>query len=155
MAFLDFIRNREASQQQSVAEKSQEQKPMNAKEMYSRQAQQDGASQKSMGQMPPDQQGKVEAIRTELQKATQHTQQNAPTQQAAPTDSAASPEPMRQNMVGQDKTTPALSPTSAQAGMTATKDAATKSNETPAKAPEKTPQHAPQTVPRRPPSWER
>jgi hypothetical protein len=76
-------------------------------------------------------------------------------EQPSAADSTGGREAMRQNMSNQDKAAPSLSPTSNQAGMTATKDAAARSNETPAKAPEKTPQRAPQTVQRRPPSWER
>ena len=38
MAFLDFMKNRNAAQQQSVANKPQEQKPETAKEMHTRQA---------------------------------------------------------------------------------------------------------------------
>jgi hypothetical protein len=58
-------------------------------------------------------------------------------------------------MASQDKTTPALSPTSAQAGQPATeKNAPASSNES-AKTLDKTPARAPQTMPRPRPSWER
>jgi hypothetical protein len=153
MALLDFIKN---GQQQSATQSSQNQKSETAKEMYTREAAREKSAVKPMDQMPPDQQGKVEAIREKLQKATQHIQQNAPAQQGAPTDSTARPEPMRQNMVSQDKAAPALSPTSGQAGVTAAgKSAATPSQDSSAKSQEKSAQRAPQTVPRRQPSWER
>jgi hypothetical protein len=38
MAMLDWIKNRNASQQQSAAEKSPDAKPENAKQMYTREA---------------------------------------------------------------------------------------------------------------------
>jgi hypothetical protein len=63
---------------------------------------------------------------------------------------------MRQNMTGQDKAAPALTPTSAQAGQPSTeKKVPSPSNNAPAKAPQKDGARSPQTVPRRPPSWER
>ncbi len=62
--------------------------------------------------MPPDQQAKVEAIKARLEKATQHINKDANTpSSAAPSD--GNREAVRQNQTAQDKTAPALSPTSA------------------------------------------
>ena len=149
MAFLDWIRERNASQQPPVAQKAQEQKPATAKEMYARQDVQGKTTERTMNRMPPDQLAKVEAIKQRLEAATQHIGGNTPA--PTPADNSGSREPMRQNMTAQDKTAPALSPTTAQAGQTAEKGAP----ETSGKIPEKTPARSPQTVPRRPPSWER
>jgi hypothetical protein len=62
---------------------------------------------------------------------------------------------MRQNMTGQEKAAPALSPTSTQAGKTAEKGGPAPPEERGAKGPEKPSARPQQTVPRRPPSWER
>ena len=149
MGVRDWFRTSAATQQPSAGNTSAKE-PSTAKEMYARQTEQEKTNRKPMDQMPPEQQGKVEAIREKLQKATQHIQQNAPAQRGAPTESTTRPEPMRQNMVNQDKAAPALSPTTGQAGVTAEgKSAATPSQESSAKSQEKSAQRAPQTVPRR------
>jgi hypothetical protein len=145
MALLDFIRNRNTSPQQAVANKPQEQKPETAKEMYARQAAQEKASQKTIADMPPAQRARMDAIKAELQKASQHIDGQAKAQPKM--DTGGSREALRQNMTGQDKTAPALSPTSAQAGKPETE-------KTPAKeTPKPTPR--PQTLPRPRPSGER
>lgn len=153
MALLDFINNRNATQQQP-ANKSQEQKPETAKEMYTRQAGQDRANEKPLHQMPPNEQAKLESIKATLEKATQHRDHGAHTPGSAQGDSAGNREAVRQNMTGQDKTAPALSPTSVQVGQTTGKDAQAPSNESPTKTPDKTDGRA-QTMPRPRPSWER
>jgi hypothetical protein len=141
-----------ATTQRPSAQNPPQNEPATAKEMYRHQAEGDG---KAMNRMPPDQQAKVEAIRERLQKATQYWEPNTPAMSPASADSPASNEPMRQNMVSQDKAAPALSPTSAQAGTTATdKSVATATKETPAKRHEPVPRTL-QTVTRRPASWER
>jgi hypothetical protein len=155
MAFLDFIKNRNASQQQSVANKSQEQKPETAKEMYSRQAAQERADRKPVEQIPQADKAAAKSVGERIDKATQHLREQRPAQ-SSPGDSASSPEPMRQNMMNQDKAAPALTPTSAQAGTPAVDKAAPEASKgAPAKTQEKPAQRAPQSVPRRPPSWER
>lgn len=149
MPFLDFIHNRNASQQQSVAQTSQSQAPENAKQMYARQAAEEKANEKPIDRLPADQRVQVEAIKAKLEKATQHITKDAGS--VAPASSDGSREAMRQNMTGQDKTAPALSPTSAQAGKTA-------GEKSPANEPAKTqdkPTQRPQTMPRPRPSWER
>jgi hypothetical protein len=148
--------NKTAAPQEPVAQNTQAQKPSNAKELYTQRAGQETTNRKPMDQMPPDQQVKVEAIKEKLEKATRHIQQKDTARPQEPADSTTSPQPMRQNMMSQDKGAPALSPTSAQAGATAPeKNTATPSQESPAKAPEKSAPRAPQTMARRPPSWER
>ena len=153
MALLDFIQNRNASQQRSVADKPQTPKPQTAKEMYSRQAAQQPANQKPMEQMPADQKAKVDAIKERLEKATQHIDKTAQSP-AAPTDSMGNREALRQNMTGQGKTAPALSPTDARAGRAVEGNAPEQSSKSPAKTPEKSASR-PQTLPRPRPSWER
>lgn len=113
MAILDFLKNHQASQQQPVAEKSQEQKPETAKQMYGRQAAQEKAHQKPMSEMPPDQKAKVEAIKEKLESSTQQTERNDKPLSHPSKDSGEGPEAARQKLNAQDKTAPALSPTSA------------------------------------------
>jgi len=153
MGFLGWIKSRNAAQQQPAANKPQEQKPETAKQMYSRVARQDKTAQKPLDQMPPDQQAKVEAIKEKLEKATQHIDKNAQAPAPAPADATGSCGAMRQNMRGQDKTAPALSPTSERAGQPATGQ--TSSSRQPEKSSEKQAGHAQKTVPRPSPSWER
>jgi hypothetical protein len=147
MAFLDFIRNRSASQQQSAQQQSQSPKPENAKQMYARQDAQERANSKPVDRLPPDQRAQVDAIRAKLDKATQHmggnAQSHAQTEGHNDTREAA-----RQNMTAQDKNAPALSPTSAQHGKTA-HDVRPSQEST-----EKT-QPRQQTISRPKPSWER
>jgi hypothetical protein len=154
MPFLDFIHNRNATQQRSVADKPQAQKPETAKEMYSRQAAQQTANQKPLEQMPSDQRAKVEAIKERLENATRHIHKDPHAPAAAPTDSMDNREALRQNQTGQDKTAPALSPTDARTGRTAEGYAAVTPKESPAKTPGKSTVR-PQTLLRPRPSWER
>jgi len=99
MALLDFIKNRKAGQQQTVANKSPEQKPQTAKEMYTRQAAQEKATQRpARGDMPPDQQAKVETIKARLEKATQHADKSAQSPSPTPANGTDSREAMRQKM---------------------------------------------------------
>src|SRR5579859_4501115 len=115
MAFLDFIKNREG--QRPVAEQqSQQQKPENAREAHILKDAQDKAALKPVQQMPEADKSQARELGARLDKATQHIQQNTPALTSAPADSTSSPEPMRQNMTGQDKAAPDLSPTSAQLG---------------------------------------
>lgn len=151
MAFLDFVKNRQQSQS---ADQSQPSKTETAKEMYSREASQGKASAKSMQQMPPEQQAKVTEISGKLQQATQHMgQAEAPA--VAPQDSTASPQPMRQNMMSQDKAAPSLSPTSAQAGTPGTEQNAPAASQDTSKSEAKSAQQTAQTMKRTSPSWER
>jgi anti-sigma28 factor (negative regulator of flagellin synthesis) len=149
MAFLDFMKNRQAGQQQSSADKAQQQKPETAKETHTPHDSQAKASQQRVDQMPADQKAKVEEIKGTLQKATQHMDRGSKAPSSAPADGATSPQPMRQNAMSQDKTAPPLSPTSAQKGTPATE------KEQSSPKPQEKPSQRPQTLPRRPPSWER
>jgi hypothetical protein len=148
MAILDFIKNRNATQQQDSASKSQEQKPETAKEMYTRQDSQTKASQQPMDRMPQEQRAKVEEIKGTLQKATQHMERGGNAPSPAPAEGSTNPQPMRQNAMSQGNSAPALSPTSAQKGVPAAEKEQTSK-------PQEKPQQRPQTLPRRPPSWER
>jgi hypothetical protein len=120
--------------------------------MYTRQAAQDRAAQQPMDRMPPEQLAKVEAIKARLESATRHISP-AESQAPNPADNSGSREAMRQNMTGQEKAAPALSPTSAQAGVTAQKSGPPP-EERAAKTPER-PSVRQQTLPRPRPSWER
>ena len=149
MALLDFMKNRN-NQQQDVAQKPQEQTPVTAKQLYTRQDAQERASQKPVDQLPPAQQQKLDEVKARLEKATQHVGNDTP---PSPPNAggSASPQALRQNMSGQDKAAPALSPTSEHAGATAKEQSATKQSESPSKATDS----QTQTIARRPPSWER
>jgi len=153
MAFLDFIKNRQA-QQQSAKQSPEQQEPETAKEMYTRESGQERAGAKSMQQMPPEQQAKVEEVKGKLQQATQHLGQNAETFSPAPADSAASPQPMAQKMMSQENAAHALSPTSAQAGIRATEQNVP-SSESSGKSQEQSAQAPRKTIARTTPSWER
>ena len=154
MALLDFIKNRNNGQQQAAAENTQPQKAETAKEMYTREAAQDKANAKPLDTMPADQQAKALAVKERLEKATQHRESNAPAPSPTPSDSASSPQTGRQNMTGQDRAAPALSPTTEQAGKTKS-EVPDKSAESPAKSPAPSSDRSQQTMARRPPSWER
>jgi hypothetical protein len=139
MAFTDWIKNRNASQQPSVAENSQQQKPETAKEMYSREAAQEKAKAKPI---TPEIKAQADRVTATMDKATQHMQTPAA---AAPAEGGTnSPHLQKQNR--QDKTQAALSPTDDAAGKAA--------GQAKQPAPEKTPERA-QTLPRPKPSWER
>ena len=140
MPFLDFIKNRNVSQQQSVANKPQDQKPETAKEMHSRQAAQEKAAEKPI---TPEIKAQADRAMATINKASQHLEpQPAP---AAPDGGSPAAHLQKQNH--QEKAQPALSPTDGAAGKTAAQDKE--------KAPEKPVSRTPQTVPRRQPSWER
>lgn len=141
MAFLDFIKNRQASQQQPVAENSQQQKPQNAKEMYTQRDTQERASAKPI---TPEIKAQADRAAATMNKASQHLQSHSAP--AAPQD-GGSPAVQMQKQNGQDKTQGALSPTDGTAGKTAVQEKE--------KAPEKPTQRPSQTIQRRPPSWER
>ena len=150
MAFLDFIRNREA--QQSAVRPAEQQKPETAKQMYSREAAQEKVAGQPM-RLSPQTQAKVDEIKATLQSATRDLGSSGP---AAPStaDGATNPQPMAQNMLAQSKQVPALTPTSAQAGTPSTgKDAPAQMQGPSVKAPERSGRE--QTMPRTTPSWER
>ena len=144
---LDFIKNRN-SQQQSAAPPAQ---PETAKQMYTREAVQEKTAAKPLDRIPAEQQQKVEGIKADLQRATQHMGRDVPSASPTPTDATANPQPMAQMSMNQEKTAAPLSPTTAQAGVRAR---ARESSRTAAPRQEK-PQDRAQTMARRPPSWER
>jgi hypothetical protein len=148
MGFGDWINEHKAEQQQSVAQNTQEEKPMHDPLDPSSQQAQEKARQ-TVEQMPPDQKERMDEIKSRMEKSTQHIDRQAPS--SAPVDNGGGPEAMRQKAASQDKSAPALSPTSEQKG-TPQKDAPSSE---PAKQPESSPSQRPQTLPRRQPSWER
>jgi hypothetical protein len=146
MALLDFVKNRQANQQQDVAGKSQQQKPETAKQMYAREAAQEKTNAKPMDQMRPEQQAKVEQIKATLEKSTQHMNRDAAAPASAPANDGGNTAHM-QKQNNQEKTQAALSPTDNTAGKTAIRGQD--------KTPEKAAPEKPQTLPRPRPSWER
>ena len=154
MGFLDFIRNRQG-QRPAAEPQSQQQKPETAKEMYTRQASQETPAAKPLNQqISPEQMARVDAVKADLQKATQQPGPETPPTTPTPSG-AANPQPMQQNMMNQDNAAPDLSPTSAQAGSRAMdQEAPASSGQSQPQAQEQS-QERPKTFPRRPPSWER
>ena len=154
MAFLDFIKNREG-QRAAAEQQSQQQKPESAKEWHTGNDAQDRAALKPLDQIKPEHQQRVETIKAEMQKLTQHQEKGAPSSTLAPADTTASPQPMQQKMMSQDKPAPDLSPTSAQQGTKAMEqDAPAAPDQGQSKAQEESAEQA-KTIARRPPSWER
>jgi len=148
MALLDFLKKR---QQQTAQPKTQ---PETAKQMYTREAAQQ-TKRSSVEQMPPEQLQKVNEIRARIEKATRHAGQESPARPASHADAPVTQEAMRQNMTAQDKSAPAMSPTSAQAGMTSVGNGTPVRPAPTPKAQQKAAQKPAQTIARRPPSWER
>lgn len=139
MALLDFIK-RNAPQQQSVANKSQEQKPETAKEMYTREAVQEKAEQRPI---TPEVKAQADRATAAMEKATQHV---TPNSTPAPAEGGTNNAQL-QKQSHQDKAQSSMSPTDGAAGITAAQEKQP--------APEKTTHRPQQTVARRPPSWER
>ena len=142
MAFLDFLKNRQAAQQQPVANKPQAE---TAKQMYTREAARETTN--PVDRLPAGEKVKVDRIKAVMEKATRHVDRNS--LKPMPPDVAGTQEAMRHTMT--DKAAPALSPTSMQAGQR--EQGTPEAPKTPAKTPEKPVR--PQTVPRPRPSWER
>jgi len=147
MAFLDFIKNRD---RQQPAGEQQTQQPETAKQMYARQAGEEQATPKPSELVRPEQQAKVAEAQALFSKATQEPPSPTPPPSPAPVG-AANPQPMKQQMMGQERIAPDMSPTSAQASARA-EDVERPSAPAPAPTPEKS-QH--QTMARPTPSWER
>jgi hypothetical protein len=147
MALLDFIKNRGG--QRAVGEQqSQQQTPETAKQMHTREALEEKATAKPVSQIPEDQRAKAAEVGEKIQAAIKvQGPDNVPD---PPSGGASSAQPMRQQMMSQDKAAPAMSPTSAQAGVTETEQ---KSN-APSQAQESSPSRQ-QTIARPAPSWER
>jgi hypothetical protein len=140
MAFLDFMRGRQAKGQQADAQKPQQPKPETAKQMYARETAQQSAAVKPVTSELKAQAARVMAT---MDKASQHVQ--SASANAAP-GTAGSPAAQLQNQHGQGKTQAALSPTDGASGKTVTQDQV---------RPLETPKRPQQTTARRPPSWER
>jgi hypothetical protein len=154
MALLDFIKNRDG-QRPAAEQQSQQQKPENAKEWHNRRDAELTAAQKPIREISEVDQSKARELGARLDKATQEIQQNAPASTPAPADSTSSPEPMRQNMTGQEKSAPDLSPTSAQLGQTANEKAAAAPPQPEAEKTQQPGPQAGQSKTQRPPTWER
>src|ERR1017187_2152793 len=96
MAFLDFMKNRNAAQQQSVANKPQEQKPETAKEMHSRQAAQEKAAERPI---TPEIKAQADRAMATINKASQHLE----LQPAAAAPDGGSPAAQLQKQNHQEK----------------------------------------------------
>lgn len=155
MGFTDWIRNRQANRQQSVAQNTQEQKPETAKQMYNREAAQEEANRKPIEpQISEPHKVETRAAAELFDKVVRQPQgQGAPAQTPIPSDASGSPEAVRQKATNQDKSAAALSPTSAQKGTPETEKQTPAPSTTPSKQPDSSPQR-PQTLPRTRPSWE-
>jgi hypothetical protein len=155
MAFLDFIKNR----QQQPAEQAAPAKQDTARDYHVRQDTNDKAALKPMDSLPDQPRAELNEVKSRMEKATQHLNQDAAVSAPAPQDGASSPEPLRQNMASQDKAAPDHSPTSMQAGLTSLeKDAPAVTSEPKAKespSPSPTPDPAPTPSPRGRGGWER
>ncbi len=141
MGFLNWIKDRNAARQQSVARKPQEQKPENAKEMYTRH---DALERALAKPITPEIKAMADRVLATIEKASGQTQ--LPSATTTP-ESGGNPAALLQNQHRQDTSQNALSPTDGTAGKTAVEGKKS--------APEKPVQRVPQTLPRRPPSWER
>jgi hypothetical protein len=126
MAFLDFIKHRNASKQPTVAQKSQERKPEHAREFFRGEAVREQAQLKPLAQMPEPYKAEAkffgERIEREIQQLKERTV-NAPADPAS-SSGTTSAQPMRQSMMQQDNASPSLTPTTAQAGIAATEQKA-------------------------------
>jgi len=112
MAFLDFIKNRNASRQQPVADHAQAQKPETARQMYAREAAQDKAAEKPI---TPEIKAYTDRALAAITKATQHISPQAP----PPASDGGTQAAQLQKQHNQDKTQAALSPTDGTVGKTA------------------------------------
>jgi hypothetical protein len=117
----------------------------NPKQMFTRQAAEEGRNVRPFDQMTPEQKAKVEAIKERLEKVISPSPDGDPPK--SPGGGAAVPQAVRQNMSGQENAAPALSPTGTHKGQPGT--------ETKPKAQPEKPAERPKTVPRPAPSWER
>ncbi len=114
MGFLSFIKERQTQQPQEE-QQSQQQKTETAKQMYSREAVEQAGGTKPVSLTPAQEASAKEAAGL-FRQGTQATVEVTPAPTPTPGDGASNQQPMKQNMMGQDKEAPALTPTSAQAG---------------------------------------
>jgi hypothetical protein len=111
MAFLDFIKNRQSEQQTPLQEtKPEHAKPATAREMY---AQQDAQEKANRTELTPDVKSKADEVMQAVNQASLSAQTQSP---SSPSEGGGSSTPMRQAEMNQDKTAPALSPTTEQVG---------------------------------------
>lgn len=143
MALLDFIRNRDS--QRSAGE---QQKTEVSQDISSKPTQEQTAA-KPTEYVRPDQHARLAEAQALYSKGSQDAAQTTPAPTPAPQEGATNPQPMRQQMTGQETVAPELSPTSAQASARAQD---VEGPSAPAPTPAKSQQ---QTVARPTPSWER
>jgi hypothetical protein len=143
MALLDFLKNRNQTQH-PVAQTAQRPKPETAKQMYTREAAVEKATQGRVAALPDAQRARALGVGALINKATQHMHESR-AQSAQPGDGMDNQAAMRQNMTGQERHSEALSPTGGHMGKTANER---RPMNTPSQGREK-------TLPRTSPSWER
>jgi hypothetical protein len=147
MAFLDFIRNRDA--QQPAGEQQSKQQTPDVSQDISTKASQEQTVAKPTEYVRADQQARLAEAQALYSKGIQELPPATPPPTPAPDGGATNPQPMRQPMMGQETVAPDMSPTNAQASARA-EDVERPS--APAPTPDKSQQ---QTVARPAPSWER
>jgi ankyrin repeat protein len=137
MAYLDWMKDRPATQQQSVAKTSQEQ---------TRQAPA-APSQSVAESLSPAQEKTMGEVREVMRKATAHMDKNSAVMTPSAPDGGSNAAQL-QKEEGHDKVQAAMSPTDEFAGKTALQEKTATTEKT-------TTTPSRQTVPRRSPSWER
>ena len=147
MAFLDFIQKHDG-QRPAAEQQSHQQKPGVSQDITAKASQEQAAAEPSE-LVRPDQQARLAEAQALYSKGTREMPQTTPAPTPAPAEGTTNPQPMRQQMTGQERISPDLSPTSAQASARA-EDVERPS--APAPTPAKSQQ---QTVARPAPSWER
>jgi hypothetical protein len=146
MGMLDFIKNRGSRQQPP-----EQAKPETAKQMYTREAAQEKPSARAINDLSAGDKASLSKAQELFAKGTRQAQES-PAMPAPQAEGATAPQPMAQMSMNQDKSAPALSPTSAQQGTRAHEQespASAKQNPSPSQ------EQAKPTMARRPPSWER
>jgi hypothetical protein len=152
MALLDFIKNR-GEQRPAGEQRSQQQKPDNAKQMYTQKDAEDRANAKPIA-LDQKQEASVKEAGDLFRKGSASPEPGPEAPTPAPTESNTAPQqPMVQASMSQDKTAPALSPSSAQAGGLEKEQGVSVSEApSPAQTPSPTQGKSPS---RNPPSWDR
>lgn len=154
MGLLDFIKNRNASKQPTVAPKPQERAPGNAREYFAREDARERAALKPIESLPAGEKAKLDDIKARFEKNTRHFSTIARPENLP--DVAGTQEAMRQKMTRQETIAPAQTPTSAERGQPDTERVPQAPDEKPVVAPTRTPPPPrPQTLPRPHPSWQR
>jgi hypothetical protein len=120
MAFLDFIKNRQA--EQKSAQQTPKQQPQTAREMYAAKDAQEKTNQKPL---TPEIKAQADRVLGRAEQASSFLQSSSAPSSGGETRG----EPMRQKQMNQDKAAPALSPTTEQVGKVAEKGQSGREND--------------------------